>query len=74
MDEPVRALIAVAVYLVCVVGSIGTFLVTVSDVLAHEQHTTRRDLFEAIGATFLLLFVIAGGFFWFKLIGVGLGG
>ena len=73
MDDSIRALLAVALYMFTVVGSIGLFLATTSHVLQHEGQASRRDVLEAVGATAVLLFMVAGGFFWFRFIGVGVG-
>ena len=65
------AVIAVALYLVAVVGSLVFFLRTVAYVLAHEGHAGRGDLLRAGAATAILLFMIIGGFVWFRFLGVG---
>jgi hypothetical protein len=63
--------VAAAAYFVVVVGGLGFFLWRASRLVGHPEGVPRSDLVVAGVASALLLFMIAGGFFFFGFLNVG---
>lgn len=71
VSETVTAVLAVAAYVVAIAFSLSLFLFAVSRVVSGEQDSGGVGIALAVLAGLWLLFVIGGGFFWFRLLSVG---
>lgn len=72
MGSVTTAALASVAYLLAVVGGIAVFLRTVGHALSDEGHVSRLEVSQTVAAAVLLVFLIGGGFFWFKVVGVGM--
>lgn len=71
MSETVTAVLAVAAYVAAIALSLSLFLFAVSRVLNGEQESGGVGIALAVLAGIWLLFVIGGGFLWFRFLSVG---
>ena len=71
MNETLTAVLAVAAYVVAIAFSRSLFLFAVSRVLSGKKDPDRVVIALAVLAGLWLLFVIGGGFLWFRLLSVG---
>jgi hypothetical protein len=71
VSETVTAVLAVAAYVAAIALSLSLFLFAVSRVLSGEQEPGGVGIALAVLAGIWLLFVIGGGFFWFRFLSVG---
>ncbi|MGH3032366.1 MAG: hypothetical protein ACRDNE_16705 [Gaiellaceae bacterium] len=72
MSETVTTVLAVVAYLAAIALSLSLFLFAVSRVLSRELESGGGfGIALAVVAGIWLLFVIGGGFFWFRLLSVG---
>jgi hypothetical protein len=69
MDEPARAAIATASYLVAVVGSLLVFLFAVAHVVGAPR-VRRGNVVGVAAAGAWLLVAIGGGYLWFRFLSV----
>jgi hypothetical protein len=72
MGSVTTAALASVAYLLAVVGGIAVFLKTVGQALTDEGHVSRLEVTQSVAAAALLVFLIGGGYFWFKVVGVGM--
>jgi hypothetical protein len=72
MGSVTTAALASVAYLLAVVFGIGLFLKTVGRALSDEGHVSQVEIAQTVGAAALLVFLIGGGYFWFRVVGVGM--
>ena len=72
MSETVTTVLAVVAYVAAIALSLSLFLFAVSRILGREQGAGGGfGIALTVVAGIWLLFVIGGGFFWFRLLSVG---
>jgi hypothetical protein len=71
VSETVTTVLAVAAYVAAIALSLSLFLFAVTRVLSREQESDDVGIALAVLAGIWLLFVIGGGFFWFRFLSVG---